>query len=251
MGVLFFHHPIDATIPADLLAMATFWMRSDLGITLNGSNVSGWADQTANHNNAAQSVAIRQPAYQASAGVGGLPWVLIGSLSRHSLPITGLSMAEPQEIFAVINVPSYTNAASSYLWNQINSGSSLKACVFNFSAAPPAVVSASDASGTPAGPLSLSNSPPYDAILECSWDSTAGANITWNNTTSGSAGSDPGTAASTFIIGHQQDTSLANNSYAGAIYEICAFPQSQAGFGSTNRTKITRYFGQRYSITVP
>jgi hypothetical protein len=39
------------------------WLRSDMGITLNGSDVSSWADQSGNGNDVAQAVAANQPAY--------------------------------------------------------------------------------------------------------------------------------------------------------------------------------------------
>jgi hypothetical protein len=40
-----------------------FWVRGDLGITLNGSNVSAWADQSGNGRNNTQGTAALQPAY--------------------------------------------------------------------------------------------------------------------------------------------------------------------------------------------
>lgn len=48
------------------------WLRSDLGITLNGSTVSKWADQSGNGNDAIQNTALNQPAY-ATNQVNGLP----------------------------------------------------------------------------------------------------------------------------------------------------------------------------------
>jgi len=39
------------------------WLKYDTGITLNGSDVSAWNDQSGNDNHAAQATASRQPAY--------------------------------------------------------------------------------------------------------------------------------------------------------------------------------------------
>jgi hypothetical protein len=49
------------------------WWRSDLGITLNGGNVSAWADQSGNGHNLAQGTAGLQPAYDATGGPNGRP----------------------------------------------------------------------------------------------------------------------------------------------------------------------------------
>jgi hypothetical protein len=42
------------------------WLRSDLGVTLNGTDVSGWADQSGNSNDAAQATIALQPPYNAT-----------------------------------------------------------------------------------------------------------------------------------------------------------------------------------------
>lgn len=58
--------------PADLLPW--MWLRADLGITLNGSNVSDWADQSGNSRDIAQATAANQPLYNAT-GIGSQPSV--------------------------------------------------------------------------------------------------------------------------------------------------------------------------------
>jgi len=55
------------------------WLRADMGITLNGSNVSAWADQSGNGNHVTQATAVKQPTYVASdASYNGLPTVSFG-----------------------------------------------------------------------------------------------------------------------------------------------------------------------------
>lgn len=47
-------------------AGAALWLRADLGITLNGSTVSAWADQSGNALDVSQATAANQPLYVAS-----------------------------------------------------------------------------------------------------------------------------------------------------------------------------------------
>lgn len=49
------------------------WYRADLGITLNGSTVSAWADQSGNGNHVTQGTGTAQPTYVASSSYFGRP----------------------------------------------------------------------------------------------------------------------------------------------------------------------------------
>jgi hypothetical protein len=56
------------------LALSPFaWFRSDLGVTLNGSTVSAWADQSGNGKHATQATAGNQPTFSLAGGRGGRP----------------------------------------------------------------------------------------------------------------------------------------------------------------------------------
>lgn len=48
------------------------WVEADYGITLNGSNVSQWADKSGNNNHLLQATAANQPTY-ATNQINGLP----------------------------------------------------------------------------------------------------------------------------------------------------------------------------------
>jgi len=72
-----------AWTPAALVPHA--WYRSDLGITLNGSNVAAWADQSGNGRHAIQTTAGNQPPYSASGGVNNLPYVTSVTSSSRGL----------------------------------------------------------------------------------------------------------------------------------------------------------------------
>lgn len=51
------------------------WVRADLGVTLNGSDVSAWADQSGNGHDYAQGTASAQPAFQAAGGPNSQPCI--------------------------------------------------------------------------------------------------------------------------------------------------------------------------------
>lgn len=58
--------PMGSWTPADETTLEA-WYQKGVGITLNGSDVSAWADSTTNNHNMVQATATEQPAY--SAGV--------------------------------------------------------------------------------------------------------------------------------------------------------------------------------------
>lgn len=49
------------------------WLRADRGVTLNGSTVSNWADQSGNNNHATQATAGNQPTFLANSINTNLP----------------------------------------------------------------------------------------------------------------------------------------------------------------------------------
>jgi len=76
------------------------WLRSDLGVTLNGSNVSAWADQSGNSQNALQATGASQPAYTSSGGLAGRPY-LSGASGKSLASAVTLPVGNPYEIFFV------------------------------------------------------------------------------------------------------------------------------------------------------
>lgn len=64
------------------------WLDAALGITLNGSDVSAWADQSGNGNHATQATGSRQPAYNATGAPNSLPSLDFTTADRHMLSCT-------------------------------------------------------------------------------------------------------------------------------------------------------------------
>lgn len=97
-----------AWIPRDLPG-CVLWLRSDLGVTKDGSNnVTQWADQSGQGNHAAPGTA---PLYVAS-GVNGKPVIRFDDTSSQFLSITGNSTLWPQKL-TLVAVSKTTHLASS------------------------------------------------------------------------------------------------------------------------------------------
>lgn len=96
--------------PADIANLG-LWLRSDLGITLNGSDVSAWADQSGSGNNVSQGTASRQPAYNASGGPNSLPSLDFTFTDRHLLAsgaVSLLSAVAGYTLYLVLKRPNTT-----------------------------------------------------------------------------------------------------------------------------------------------
>jgi len=92
------------------LANLLLWTRGDLGITLNGSNVSAWADQSGNGNHLVQGTALNQPLYVASdAAYGGKPSLTWDGSTSSMHTTRTVTLGPGTYIFAVKNT-----TASSY-----------------------------------------------------------------------------------------------------------------------------------------
>jgi hypothetical protein len=94
--------------PAIFGASLKGWWRSDLGITLNGSNVSAWADQSGNGQNVAQVTATKQPPYHAG-GAGAAYLDMSGASGGATVAqLLGgtLNLTHPFEVWTVASAKS-------------------------------------------------------------------------------------------------------------------------------------------------
>ena len=78
------------------------WLRSDLGVTLNGTGVAQWNDQSGNANNVVQATPANQPVWNASdANYGGKPSISFTQASSQVLTGPNFTLAQPWSFFWV------------------------------------------------------------------------------------------------------------------------------------------------------
>lgn len=97
-----------AWTPKSLGSTLKLWLRGDLGVTLNGSNVSAWADQSGNGNHVTQATGAKQPTFVAS-GINNKPTLTFdgGDVLDGSVALTG---AANWSLFVVLNFTSTGSA---------------------------------------------------------------------------------------------------------------------------------------------
>jgi hypothetical protein len=85
--------------PTSISNIAAWW-RSDLGITLNGSTVSAWADQTGNGHHWTQGTAANQPTYTAGQ-LNGQPGVVFDGSNDYMDAVNSVTLALTKNIGAI------------------------------------------------------------------------------------------------------------------------------------------------------
>jgi prepilin-type N-terminal cleavage/methylation domain-containing protein len=96
------------------------WLKADAGITLNGSNVSNWADQSGNGNDASQATPGRQPLYE-NSGIGGRPSIVFDGSDDYMQNLSVSLPSGPVTFFVVYqmltnNSTSVFEAGTSWDW---------------------------------------------------------------------------------------------------------------------------------------
>lgn len=94
------------TFKATSLTGCALWVRGSLGITLNGSNVSAWADQSGNGRNLTQGTGAKQPLYVASAQ-NGQSGVRFDGVAQY-LQTATFTLAQPMTWWVVVKQISWT-----------------------------------------------------------------------------------------------------------------------------------------------
>lgn len=80
------------------------WLKADAGVTLNGSNVSKWADQSGNNNDAIEQDGDRQPLLVMD-GLNGMPTIRFDGVNDR-LGLTGSKLVSQISLFIVFKIDS-------------------------------------------------------------------------------------------------------------------------------------------------
>jgi hypothetical protein len=210
------------------LAGCVLWLRSDLGITLNGSTVSAWADQSGNGNNATQGTGANQPTYSASdAGYAGRPSLSFDGTDDSMS--SALAVNQPDTVVVVANG---TNGAQAELFD-VDSGANRQAVIDSNGLQVFAGVTLA-----PGGNLNTK------AVIAAQFHSTTSAFFR-NNSQTAVASGDAGTnnMGNLCICGYQH----ASNFWTGKVVEFLVYNRILA---PSEMSQLFAYLGARYGIAV-
>ena len=111
-------------VPTQLGSALLAWFSSDVGVSVGSGTVSQWNDRSGNGHNATQGVPANQPAYTASGGPNGAPYLSTsGATVAAGLATGAFAIAQATDIFAVAKWT--TSAAFKYLCDGVGGGNTL------------------------------------------------------------------------------------------------------------------------------
>lgn len=216
--------------------MCKLWLRADIGVVLNGANVSQWTDLSPFGSTFAQSTALNQPLYVAS-NINGQPGLRFNGTS-HLLtgPAAGtLVSTTTGYLFAVVRPIAITlNSATVYANDGVVSDSGAD---FGLALRSGSGLSGYNYAGSYA-------STAYQAVstgtaYAMGWDHQGGTLTTWLGSASQSVASGNTASFGTTQIGACQSIRWANIDVA----EVVA---GKAALSAADRTRLLRYFAARY-----
>jgi hypothetical protein len=209
------------------------WLRADVGITLNVSDVAVWADQSGAGNDAVQATAADQPAFSAAGGPNSRPMVSFTRASTEFMDLTGISDASNDyTVFFVISPTADANSHTLLSTAGTVTGMSFQENVGG-------LVRLSDAAGRQLMPRTL-----LDQILTYDVDSTGTAvqgyrdGVVLGSDTASATNSFAGTTA----IGRFHGGGIG---YDGGISEIIVYNRVLT---AAERALVHAYLSARYAL---
>jgi hypothetical protein len=213
------------------------WLEAGAGVTLSGSNVTAWADQSGNGNNCSQATGADQPTFSSST-IGGQPG-LVFSGSQFLTGAANLDTGSSARTLVVILKSSTTQAGSVFTygtggsrWITWDGLSGITGATWsdttNIATSTPSTAS------TPSA-LTWSSAGPGTNVINYSINGTA-QTVTTGNWTNTSSRTGYTVAANTTVQG-----------FNGTICEILAYDHVLSG---ADFATLYGYLGAKYSITI-
>ena len=210
-------------IPTANLAL---WLKADSGVTLSGSDVTTWADQSGNGKDATASGTAR-PTYQ-SGGINGMPAISFNGTTNR---MTGSQVltTHPATVFAVVQfsvgqeIGSIFQQSGFALYRGFNSGSSLEFRIFN------------------GVNLTSSNTIPNGTAVLLEGIANGASSFLFSNGVQRASG-DAGTSA---ISGSYE---LASNSGSPRTMVIAEILVYSTNLGTGDRQLVENYLNEKYAI---
>jgi hypothetical protein len=218
----------EGSIGFDALPTANLalWLKADSGVTLSGSDVDAWADQSGNGKNATASGTAR-PTYQ-SSGINGMPAISFNGTTNRMTGSQVLTTA-PATVFAVVQfsvgqeIGSIFEQTNFALYRGFNSGSSLEFRIFN------------------GANLTSSNTIPNGTAVLLEGIANGASSFLFSNGVQRASG-DAGTSG---ISGSYELASNAGSPRTMVIAEILVY---STNLGTDDRQSVENYLNEKYSI---
>jgi len=202
------------------------WLKADAGVTLSGSNVDTWADQSGNGKDATASGTAR-PTYQ-SSGIGGRPAISFNGTTNRMTGSQVLTTA-PATVFAVVNFSVFQEIGSIFqqtnfaLYRGFQPGSNTGFRIFN------------------GVNLSSSNTIPNGTAVLLEGVANGASSLLFSNGVQRASGD----AGSSGISGGYE---LASNSGSPKTMVIAEILVYSTNLGTDDRQLVENYLNTKYTI---
>ena len=221
-----------------LISDCVLWVHGAAGITLNGTDVSAWADQSGAGNDLSQGTADRQPGFTASvAALNGQPAVQFTEADGNMIGTAEIDYDQPLQFFIVCKRDSDTDAG-----NIILGGAGASEPSFEHDGTDEQVVMGKAV--VTAANTDTTNWQIRDYFL----DGASATTTIWKNGTVTHGPGGTGQKDFTYLcLGDYNTNAAANDYFDGAIAEVIIYDRELTAI---ERKQVESYLGDKYGIAV-